>query len=74
MAGDGAVALVGLGVDDEVGGAGLVLGSDEDDPLGLGGALASREKRALSEGLVTSAWGGDRYRRRIASRRWPRMK
>ena len=50
-----AVALEGPQVDDEVVGAGLVLGGDEDDPLGVGGALASREKRALSEGLVTTA-------------------
>ncbi|MDB4733897.1 hypothetical protein OAF73_00825 [Planctomycetota bacterium] len=40
VAGDGAMAFVGPGVDDEVGGAGLVLEGDEDDPLGGGGALA----------------------------------
>ena len=43
VAGDGAVALVGPGVNDEVGGAGLVLEGDEDDPLGGGGALADED-------------------------------
>ena len=53
VAGDGAVALVGPGVDDEVGGAGLVLEGDEDDAQGGGGALADEDHAGDGDPCVT---------------------
>ena len=57
VAGDGAVALVGPGVDDEVGGAGLVLEGDEDDALGGGGALADEDHAGNGGAGVLGAAG-----------------
>ncbi|MDA8620841.1 hypothetical protein N9L45_00965 [Planctomycetota bacterium] len=51
------MALVGLRVDDEVGGAGLVLEGDEDDPLGGGGALADEDHAGDGDAGVLGAAG-----------------